>query len=109
MQKYYIYKGSKKLDSFYLNSLPIKRIHYSDKTIKVKEKDFKVDNLGFFQRVIYSQIFPIRKNSCICFNSESEAKDYINNAIIYIDTDDRFSLDVKIQLLHYLQSLKIAF
>jgi hypothetical protein len=107
MQTYYIYKGSKKLDSFHLNDYPIRRIHYTDKT--VKEKDFKLDNLGFFERVIYNKIFPIRKNSCICFNSESEAKDYINHAIISINIDDRFSLDVKIQLLHYLQSLKIAF
>ena len=107
MQRYYIYKGSRKVDSFHLNELPTKYVHYSDKT--KKEMDYKVNDLGFFERVVYSQMFPIRKNSCISFRSETEAKDYINHAIGSINTDDRFSLDVKVKLLYYLQSLKVSF
>lgn len=107
MQRYYIYKGSQKLDSFYLSSFPAKFIHYLNKTNK--EKTLNVDSLGFFQRVKFSDMFPIRKYSCISFETEQKAKDYIEYAIISVNTDDRFSDELKIQLLHYLQIIKIAF
>ena len=54
-QSFYIYKGSKKVDSFYLNELPIK--FNNDGTIKVMPL----------------RMFPQRVNSCIFFHTETEA------------------------------------
>ena len=103
----HIYKGSKKVDSFYLNSLPIKFIHCSRKTDK--DKDLVVDSLGFFERVVYSEMFPIRKNSCIYFNSKIEATNYINKAIDSVSNDERFSSYVRDCLLSYLSSFTVSF
>lgn len=104
---YYIYKGSKKVDSFYLNEFPIKFIHESNKT--KKEVHLKVDEIGFFRRIYPSQMFPIRKNSCIFFTTLKEATDYIINSVSSIELDERFSLIEKEILISYLQSLKIDY
>ena len=101
----YLYKGSKKVDSFYLNALPIKFVHYLNKT--KKETDLQVDEFGFFQRVVYSEMFPIRLNSCIYFNSLEQAKDYINDAINSISLDERFNDDLKLLLIKYVNSFVV--
>ena len=103
---YYIYKGSRKVDSFYLNSFPFKYVHYLDK--KINEKDLEVDDFGFLLRPKFSEMFPIRKNSCIYFQTETEAIEYLNNATESIKTDDRFNNKTKEQLLNYLRTFKVA-
>jgi hypothetical protein len=103
---YYIFKGSKRVDSFYLNEMPIKFVHYLNKT--KKEVDLEVDEFGFFQRVVYNRMFPIRLNSCIWFPTEKEGLDYISNAINSVSLDDRFSSSVKDSLVSYLGSFKVS-
>jgi hypothetical protein len=105
MESYYIMKGSKKVDSFYLNELPIKHVHYLDK--KVSEQFFEVDNLGFFERLIPLRMFPIRQNSAIFFKELSEAQDYLNHAKESIKNDERFCERIKNKLLKYIETFKI--
>lgn len=106
MKTIYIYKGSKKVDSFYLNELPIKNVHYLDK--KVSEQFFEVDNFGFFQRLVPSRMFPVRENSCIFFKTFEEAQQYINHAKESIENDERFSERIKNELIKYLNTFKIS-
>ncbi len=86
---FYIYKGKNKVDSFYLNELPI-----------------KFDREGN-EKVIPLKMFPQRKNSCILFYTENEALGYIANAILSIHNDERFSLEVKRLLISYVCSFKV--
>ena len=106
MKTYYIMKGSKKVDSFYLNELPLKYIHYLDK--KPKEQFFEVDKFGFFERLIPLKMFPVRQNSAIFFKELSEANDYINHAKESIKNDERFCERIKNELLKYIETFKIA-
>jgi hypothetical protein len=105
MQTYYIIKGSKKVDSFYLNELPVKFVHCLNKN--KKENDFEVDNLGFFQRLTPLKMFPIRQNSNIFFKEFTEAKNYIEYAKQSIKNDDRFCERIKTELLNYIETFKI--
>ena len=105
MKTYHIIKGTKKVDSFYLNELPIKYVHYLDK--KVSEQFFEVDNLGFFERLAPSRMFPTRQNSAIYFNELSEATDYIKRAKKSIKNDKRFCEKIKNELLKYIETFKI--
>jgi hypothetical protein len=89
-QSFYIYKGSNKVDSFYLNELPIK---------------FNFDGT---EKVLPLRMFPQRKNSCIYFKTEKEALDYIAYALVSINNDDRFSSEVKKSLIKYLVSFKVS-
>ena len=102
---FYILKGNKKIDSFYLNELPINFIHETKK--KKNELNFEVDNLGFFKRLTPKKMFPIRNNSNIFFNEINEAKNYINNAKESVLNDDRFCNRIKNELLNYIQTFKI--
>jgi hypothetical protein len=102
---FYITKGSKKVDSFYLNELPINFIHETKK--KKNELNFEVDNLGFFKRLAPQKMFPIRSNSNIFFKSVIEAKNYIDNAKKTILNDDRFCDRIKNELLNYTKTFKI--
>ena len=104
---YYIYKGNKKVDSFYLNDYPFNSIHKLNK--KPSEKNLEVDSLGYFERFTPSKMFPIRKNSCIWFATESEAINYINNAKLSILNDNRFSLINKDIIVKYLESFTVSF
>jgi hypothetical protein len=105
MQTYYIIKGSKKVYSFYLTEFPVKFVHYLNKNNK--ENDFKVDNLGFFQRLTPLKMFPIRQNSNIFFKEFTEAKNYIEYAKQSINNDDRFCKRIKTELLNYIETFKI--
>lgn len=113
MNTYYIYKGTRKVDSFYLNELPIKFVHHLKATkteIKlIESKSITVDDFGFFRRITPSQMFPIRKNSCIFFNSLDSANEYIHKAIVSITYDDRFTFFEKEFLIKYLQSFTVSF
>lgn len=91
----HIYKGNKKVDSFYLNENPIK-YYFCKKDMEHKTK------------LNYLSMFPIRKNSCIWFPSESEAKEYIKSSITSIALDDRFDDDVKGRLIKYLESFTVS-
>jgi hypothetical protein len=90
----YLYKGSKKVDSFYLNAFPLKQ-YYCKKECCIREK------------VIFNQMFPIRLNSCIYFNSLEDAKDYIDDAINSIYLDERFNDDLKLLLIKYVSSFVV--
>lgn len=105
MQTYYIIKGTKKVDSFYLNDFPVKFVHYLNKN--KKENYFKVDNLGFFQRLTPLKMFPVRQNSNIFFKEFTEAKNYIEYAKESIKNDERFCERIKTELLNYIETFKI--
>jgi len=102
---FYITKGSKKLDSFYLNEFPIKYVHYLNK--KSNEQFFKVDDFGFFERLMPCRMFPIRENSAVIFKEIKEAQDYIDHAKESIKNDDRFCERIKNELLKYIETFKI--
>lgn len=106
MQTYYITKGTKKVDSFYLNEFPINFIHETKKT--KKENKIHVDNLGFFQRLTPLKMFPIRNNSNIFFKEFTEAKNYIEYAKESIKNDNRFCERIKTELLNYIETFKIT-
>jgi hypothetical protein len=105
METYYITKGTKKVDSFYLNEFPVKFVHQLNKN--TKENKIEVDNLGFFQRLTPLKMFPIRKNSNIFFKEFSEAKNYIDYAKETIKKDERFCERIKTELLNYINTLQI--
>ena len=106
METYYITKGSKKVDSFYLNEYPVKFINEINKN--KSENKIEVDNLGFFQRLTPLKMFPIRQNSNIFFNEFSEAKNYIEYAKETIKNDERFCERIKTELLNYIDTLQIT-
>lgn len=106
METYYITKGTKKVDSFYLNEYPVKFINEINKN--KSENKIEVDNLGFFKRLTPLKMFPIRKNSNIFFQEFSEAQNYIQYAKESIKNDDRFCEIIKSELLNYINTLQIT-
>jgi len=105
--EYTINKGSKKLDSFYLNDLDYKKIHY----LNAKEKEVnnqKKDNLNCICRVLPNRIFSKKQNMWCVYNSKKEAEETINDAIKSIRNDERYNDYIKNELIKYAKTLKIV-
>lgn len=106
METYYIVKGTKKVDSFYLNEFPVKFVNEMNKN--KNENKIEVDDLGFFKRLTPLKMFPIRQNSCIFFKELNEAINYIEYAKESIINDDRFCERIKTELINYINTLQIT-
>ena len=107
MMDYTINKGSKKTDSFYLNDLGYKNIHYLDATKKEVKSQTK-DKFNFVCRPLPNRVFSIKKNSWHIYHSIEEAKSMINHAINDIKNDERYNDYIKDELIKYAKSLKIV-
>ena len=105
-ETFYIVKGSKPVDSFYLNELPTKHVWYGD--VKDKSLHKYKDHLNQVELPVPSKMFPIRKNSWMVFNSKKDAEDYLKHAEKSIKSDKRFKPHIKDSLLKYLKGMKIV-
>ena len=108
---YYIAKGNKFIDSPYLNELPIKYVypHQSECDMIGRYKGKKqLDKFGMYQKFIPSRMFPIRQNSWTCFSTHENAKDFIEYMQNEINKDERFSSEIKTEILKYINTFKIV-
>jgi len=108
---YYIAKGSKFIDSPYLNELPVKHVYprQSECDLVGRYKgNKKIDKFGMYQKFVPSRMFPIRQNSWICFSSKEKAEEFIVYMVDEITKDERFSIEMKKEIIKYINTFKIV-